>query len=552
MNAPADTIPAVRHDIVPIRFGLPPAREPDAATMGFKAYNLWRMAQLGLPVPHALVIGTGYCRDFVTDPTATAATLRGALTGPLRDLETATGLRLGSVRKPLLVSVRSGAPVSMPGMMQTVLNVGLCDATVHGLLRLTGNPRLVWDSYRRFVQSYAEVVHGCSPSPFDEMLRQQLRRGDASDPRELDFRALRDAAMASLAIFESQTGQPFPQQPMDQLQATICAVLASWNSERACEYRRLKRLDDSPGTAVTVQRMVYGNAGGTSGSGVGFTRDPASGERRLYVDFLFNAQGEDVVSGRQRAEESTRLTALLPECLEEVERAAAALEQEFRDAQEFEFTIQDGQLFMLQTRTAKRTAWAALRMAIEMAEERLVEPCEALQRLEGIDVTKLALARVSGGVPLARGVSASAGVATGEIAFDAKTAQRRAKEGRSVVLVRETPATDDIAGIAACQGLLCSSGGRTSHAAVVARHLEKVCVVGCETLGIDLMRRRCRIGSREFAEGDVISLDGAGGNVYAGTVEVLQERPAAWLATVARWQADADAVHESPVSLSQD
>jgi pyruvate,orthophosphate dikinase len=553
MNVTADPLAPLHRDIVPIRFGPPLAREPEAAAIGFKAYNLWRMARLGLPVPHALVIGTGHCRDYLADPAGTSAALRAALALPLRDLEAAAGLRFGSSRKPLLVSVRSGAPTSMPGMMQTVLNVGLCDATVHGLLRLTGNPRLVWDSYRRFVQAYAEVVHGCSPAPFDEMLRQHLRRADESDARELDFRALRDAAVASLAIFESQTGQPFPQQPVEQLHAAICAVFASWNSARAREYRRLKGIDDAVGTAVTLQRMVYGNAGGTSGSGVGFTRDPASGDRRLYVDFLFNAQGEDVVSGRHRAEESSSLAALLPDSYEEIERAAMALEQEFRDAQEFEFTVQDGQLFLLQTRTAKRTAWAALRMAVDMAAEGLVKPAEALARLDGIDAANLSLTRVRGGTPLARGVSASAGVATGEIALDARTAQRRKKSGRSVILVREAPSTEDVAGIAACDGLLCVSGGRTSHAAVVARHLEKVCVVGCDGLSIDLTRRHCRIGTREFAEGDMISLDGASGTVHAGAVEVVQERPVAWLATVERWQAESAATASSagaPTTLS--
>jgi pyruvate,orthophosphate dikinase len=538
-------------DIVPIRFGGTPTHEPDAAVMGFKAYNLWRMARLGLPVPHALVIGTGYCQAFMADRNGTEASLRSALAAPLRDLESATGLRFGAARKPLLVSVRSGAPVSMPGMMQTVLNVGLCDATVHGLLRLTGNPRLVWDSYRRFIQSYAEVVHDCSATPFDEMLRQHLRRADASDARELDFRALRDAAEASLAIFESQTGTPFPQQPIEQLHAAIAAVFASWNSDRARHYRRLKGLDDMPGTAVTLQRMVYGNAGGTSGSGVAFTRDPATGESRLYVDFLFNAQGEDVVSGRHRPDESASLAAVLPEVHAEISRAAQALEQDFLDAQEFEFTVQDGSLFLLQTRTAKRTAWAALRTAIDLVAEGLIAPGEALARLDGIDLGQLTLTRVSGGAALAGGISASNGVATGEIVLDAASAKRRRQEGRSVILVRDHPTTEDIAGIAACSGLLSASGGRTSHAAVVARHLEKVCVVGCDALAIDADRRRCQIGSREFAEGDMISLDGASGMVFAGTVEVIQERPVAWLAEVARWRAAASAATAS-APMSQD
>ena len=529
------------HEIVPIRFGMPPNHAPDAATLGFKGYNLWRMARLGLPVPHALVIGTGYCRDHLADPTATNARLKAALAARLRELETATGLRFGSARKPLLVSVRSGAPVSMPGMMQTVLNVGLCDATVHGLLRLTGNPRLVWDLYRRFVQSYAEVVHGCSPAPFDEMMRQQLRRADASDVRELDFRSLREATVAALGIFESQTARSFPQQPAEQLHAAIGAVFASWNGDRAREYRRLKGIASDAGTAVTVQRMVYGNAGGTSGSGVGFSRDPSSGERRLYVDFLFNAQGEDVVSGRHRADEASSFASLLPETHAEVERAAQALEQEFCDAQEFEFTVQDGQLFLLQTRTAKRSGWATLRIAVDMVAEGLIAPSDGLARLESLDLARLSLTKVNGGEVTTRGVSASVGVAIGEIALDARTAQRWSQGERPVILVREFPSTEDIAGIAACAGLLCASGGRTSHAAVVARHLEKVCVVGCEELKIDLVRRHCTLGSRNFAEGDVITVDGGSGAVYAGRADVVEERPAVWLATVEGWRQEASA-----------
>lgn len=546
MNA-ADGATALAREIVPVRFGAPLIDEPDAAVLGFKGYNLWRMARLGLPVPQALIVGTGFCRALLRDAAATSSQLRTMLAAPLRDLENACGLRLGSARKPLLVSVRSGAAVSMPGMMQTVLNVGLCDATVQGLLRLTGNPRLVWDSYRRFVQSFAEVVHGCSPAPFDEMLRQQLRRADATDARELDFRALRETATTALGIFESQTGHAFPQQPADQLYAAMGAVFASWHSDRATQYRRLKGLDDAAGTAVTIQRMVYGNAGGSSGAGVAFTRDPSSGERRLYIDFLFNAQGEDVVSGHHRAEDSGALAAVLPDTYAEIQRAAHALEQEFADAQEFEFTVQDGQLYLLQTRTAKRTGWAALRIALDAVAEQLITPQTALARLGSIDLAQLESSRVVGGLALARGTSASAGVATGEIAFDAVTAQRRASAGAAVILVRQHPATEDIAGIAACVGLLTASGGRTSHAAVVARNLEKVCVVGCDALQIDLPRRRCLIGAREFAEGDVLSLDGAAGMVFGGVVEVVRERPAAWLATVARWRADAEAAAASRV-----
>jgi pyruvate,orthophosphate dikinase len=540
MGHASDLMATLGHEVVPIRFGAPLTREPDVATLGFKGYNLWRMARLGLPVPHALVIGTGYCRDYLRELRGLPAGLEPALTAQLSGLELATGLKFGSARKPLLVSVRSGAAVSMPGMLETVLNVGLTDATVPGLLRLTGNPRLVWDSYRRLVQSFAEIVHGCSPAPFDEMLRQQLRRTDAESVRDLDFRALQDIARASLAIFESQTGVPFPQKPIDQLNAAIAAVFASWTSEKARAYRRIKQLDEASGTAVTVQRMVYGNAGGTSGSGVGFTRDPSTGDPVLYVDFLFNAQGEDVVSGRHQAGDASALAALLPETADQLAHAAEQLEREFADVQEFEFTIQDGRLFLLQTRDAKRTAWAALRTAVDMVNEGAIDPATALRRLEGLALDRLERVQISAdGPPLARGVPAGLGVATGIVAFDAVTARRFKSAGSSVILVREYPSTEDIAGIAAADGLLCSTGGRTSHAAVVARQLEKVCVVGCEALAIDPTQRRCRINGSDITEGDTLSLDGATGAVYAGPVAVQREAPADWLQRVEQWRAAA-------------
>jgi pyruvate,orthophosphate dikinase len=411
---------------------------------------------------------------------------------------------------------------------------------VPGLLRLTGNPRLVWDSYRRLIQSFAEVVQGCSPAPFDEMLRLQLRRADAASVRELDFHALKEAAKAALGIYESQTGSPFPQRPAEQLAAAVEAVFASWNSDRAREYRRLKQIDDNSGTAVTVQRMVYGNAGGTSGSGVGFTRDPSTGAPAPYLDFLFNAQGEDVVSGRQQAQDAAALTALLPDAAEELVRVAQVLEREFRDVQEFEFTLQDGRLYLLQTRTAKRTAWATLRSTVDLVDEGLIDPSIALQRLAGIELDRLEQLRVDTmAAPLAQGVPAGIGVASGAIALDAAAARRLKAGGAQVLLVRDHPSTEDIAGIAIADGLLTASGGRTSHAAVVARQLDKVCVVGCEALSIDASRRRCRLGDLELAEGDAISLDGGSGAVYAGNVPVVREAPQALLQRVAAWRAAA-------------
>ena len=356
------------------------------------------------------------------------------------------------------------------------------------------------------------------------------------------FQALQEIARASLAIFESQTGEPFPQKPLDQLEAAIEAVFASWNSERAQEYRRL----NAPRRCVR-----NGGHGATDGVrqrrrhvrlGRRFHRDPSTGEPSLYIDFLFNAQGEDVVSGRHQAEDAAALAALLPETADELARAAQLLEREFGDVQEFEFTMQDGRLYLLQTRQAKRTAWAALRTAVDLVSEGAIDPATALQRLDGVDLDRIAQVRVTASRPaLARGVPASLGVATGEIAFDAATARRYKTAGRSVILVRDHPSTEDIAGIAAADGLLCASGGRTSHAAVVARQLDKVCVVGCEALVIDPMKRRCRLGETELAEGATVSLDGATGEVHAGTVDVQREVPHQWLRRVEQWRAAASA-----------
>ncbi|MDT3736686.1 MAG: PEP/pyruvate-binding domain-containing protein [Denitratisoma sp.] len=520
--------------------GLPGARDAGSAdNMGFKALNLARMAHIGLKVPEAFVLGTALCRDFLKHPAKSRTALHDLLVEMLRRLETASRLAFGGVRKPLLVSVRSGAPVSMPGMMDTLLNIGLCDATLHGLMRLTGNPRLAWDSYRRLVQQFAEVVHGADAAPFRDVLDAAVREAGVDDARELDFRQLAGLTREFLAIHRDATGQPFPQDPMEQLEAAIAAVFASWNGERATAYRRLNGLPDNLGTAVTVQRMVFGNAGGTSGAGVAFTRNPAYGGNRLYADFLFNSQGEDVVSGRVMANDAPRLQALLPEVWARLESLRGSLEAEFRDAQEFEFTVQDGELFLLQTRSAKRTPWAALAIAVDQEKEGLIAPDEALARLEGIDLERLERRRLAPGeeqAALGRGVSAGIGLAGGPIALDADAAQRFAAEGRPALLVREDTLTADIAGLAACAGLLTVRGSRTAHAAVVARQMGKPCLVGCAGLAIDAAARSVALGGRSLREGDVLWIDAEGGGVYEREPAVAVERPAAALAAVARWR----------------
>ena len=353
-----------------------------AARVGFKAYNLMRMDQLGMPVPPAFVLGTAFCREFLDRGSSAPAGLRDLLAAQIRELERTTGLGFGSARRPLCVSVRSGAAVSMPGMMDTILDVGLNDATVRGLLRLTGNPRLAWDSYRRLVQSFAEVVHHCPVEDFAAKLDERLRHSGAASARELDFRALKGLTDDYLELYEECAGEPFPQNPLDQLESAVAGIWQSWIGAKAVAYRKMNGLSDDLGTAVTVQRMVYGNAGGTSGAGVAFTRDPASGEPSLYLDFLFNAQGEDVVSGRSGAPDGQRLATVLPGVKKEIVRVAAQLEREFGDMQEFEFTVEDGRFHILQTRTGKRSSWAELRIATDQVDEGLIDPrgCGATAR----------------------------------------------------------------------------------------------------------------------------------------------------------------------------
>jgi len=496
--------------------------------MGFKAYNLARMAALGITVPAAFVLGTQHGREFLGHGRRLTEQTRAEIRVCTRQLEEASGLSLASPRRPLLLSVRSGAPVSMPGMLDTVLNVGLCDATLPGLLRLTGNPRLAWDSYRRLVQSFAEVVRGAEPGPFAAATREELQRRGAEGLERLDFRGLRALTTRLLDVYAEVVGEPFPQSPADQLDAAVAAVFGSWDSEKAVTYRRANGIADDLGTAVTVQRMVFGNAGGNSGAGVGFTRDPATGENSLYLDFAFNAQGEDIVSGRTALEHDADLARRLPSVYRDLVSLKEQLEHEFRDAQEFEFTVHDGRLFVLQTRSAKRTALAALRIAVEQLESALLSPEEAARHLAGVDVAGIEVVRVAGSggeLPLARGIAASIGVVSGRIAMVPARAVALAGAGEPVLLVRDDIATSDIAAIQVAAGILTARGGRTSHAAVVARQLGKACIVGCADLRIEPGERSCSIGSHWFHEGDSLCLDANTGAVYAGEPRITRERP---------------------------
>lgn len=522
----------------PLQIG-PRAAAGSREQMGSKAFNLVRMAAIGLNVPQGFVLPTSWCSPGEAPRGKLSEAEREQLGLAVRSLEVATNLKFGADRRPLLVAVRSGAPQSMPGMMDTLLNVGLNEETISGMLRLTGNPRLAWDSYRRLVRQFAEIVDGCDAQPFEEAASRILREARASGLAQLDYRGLRAMALEFLEIYAEAAHRPFPRSPTEQLEAAVEAVHRSWWTERAREYRRLNGIPDAPGTAVTVQRMVFGNAGSASGAGVAFTRNPATGENQLYLDFAVNAQGEDVVSGREPPQDGSRLAERMPALLASLEGVRARLEREFLDAQEIEFTLQEGELFLLQTRTGKRTPLAALRMAVEMVQSGLIEPAVAMRRLEGIDLAALretTLRADAGGARLAAGIGASVGVASGRIALDLDQARAMAGEGDRVILVRRDVSPDDVAAIAIAEGVLTAAGGRTAHAAVVARQLGKVCVVGCDGLRIDLEERRIGLGGRTLAEGEWISLEGACGEVWAGRVAVDERPPQALLDAVQAWQ----------------
>jgi pyruvate, orthophosphate dikinase len=521
-------------ELYPILIGAAPSRG-GAAEVGNKAWNLMRMAAIGLPVPAAFVLPTAWCHRAQppNDPALSEALAKGVAM-----LETANGMGFGATHRPLLVSVRSGAAVSMPGMMETVLDVGLNAETVEGLIRLTGNPRLAWDSYRRLIQGYAEVVTNLPTAPFDSLVAETLERVGAENERELDYRDLRALTKAMLDCYRTLSGRAFPTSPQEQLVGAAQAVFRSWSASKAISYRRLNGISDEAGTAVTVQTMVYGNAGGMSGAGVAFTRNPATGVRELYFDFQFNAQGDDVVAGRQKLRDNDRLRVVMPDVWAQLNDICHQLEVLFGDAQDFEFTVQSRVLFLLQARRAKRTDWAALAIAMDMVEEGLLTPVNALARLDGIDLTTVVRTSFALPVPdtLAVAQVASIGVASGAVALDPDAVKRLTEAGTPAILVRRETVTTDIEGMALAAGILTGSGGRTSHAAVVARQLGKVCLVGCPGLEVDLNHRQCRIGATVLKEGDFLSLNGNTGTVHLGRLTPLTERPQRALAAIAAWR----------------
>lgn len=529
---------------------------PDA--VGNKAHNLMRMARCKMPVPPGFVLGTDLCRTYLEYGDAALAGLAERLISELGWLADATGSVFGCGRKPLLVSVRSGAAISMPGMMETVLNIGLNDETVEGLIRATGNPRLAWDSYRRLITQYGAVVHDVPAQRFEAALARMLAGHEMSGAGECDTKMLRDLTGEMQAIFRAETGKAFPQDPMVQLHSAICAVLRSWSSARAIAYRRMHALPEDAGTATLIQQMVFGNAGGNSGAGVGFTRDPATGENKAYIDFLANAQGEDVVAGTHNALGDTMFAQLAPAAHRQLCEMLAVLEDEFSDMQDFEFTVERGRLHMLQTRSGKRTPLAALTIAIDLVDEGKISPEEAFARLADLALDEIELLSFdfdtdnlesSEGVKradrLAQAVPASGPVTVGAIVFDPERLTDFHARGEPVILARQQASTDDITAIADAAGLITASGARTSHAAVVARQLGKVCLVGCTDMRIDADGRSAYFGETRIAEGEILSIDGLSGDIFRGALTIRRQRPEAQLARLAAWRAQQGSPHQN-------
>jgi pyruvate, orthophosphate dikinase len=522
----------------------------DKNLLGGKGANLDGMAAIGLPVPPGFTITTEMCTRYYQDGEVFPDSLRAEVANGITHIQGITGKSFGDAADPLLVSVRSGARVSMPGMMDTVLNLGLNDATVQGLAATSGDERFAWDSYRRFIQMYSDVVLELDHGAFEEAL--EIVKEDNGYALDTELKA--DDWKALVAeykkIVEQQWGKPFPQDVHDQLWGAIAAVFGSWQSDRAKVYRRLNDIPGEWGTAVNVQAMVFGNMGDTSATGVAFTRDPATGENAYYGEYLINAQGEDVVAGIRTPQYLTKIARekagakalsmeeAMPETYAELARVFQILETHYRDMQDIEFTVQQGKLWMLQTRSGKRTAKAALKIAVDMASEGLISEEEAVARVDPAALDQLLHPTLDPKAPrdvLTKGLPASPGAASGVIVFDADTAERRSELGDAVILVRIETSPEDIHGMHAAKGILTARGGMTSHAAVVARGMGRPCVSGAGTLAIDAKAKTLRIGGRELKEGDILTIDGATGEVMAGEVPTVQPELAGDFGTLMVW-----------------
>jgi pyruvate,orthophosphate dikinase len=507
--------------------------------LGGKGAGLAEMTAANLPVPPGFIITVDVCREYYKNGRELPKGLMDEVKQAMQRLEELTGKGFGSTTNPLLVSVRSGAPISMPGMMDTILNLGLNDDTANALIARTKNPRFVWDAYRRFVQMFAKVVLNINDSLFSKALEDAKRRRGVKHDNELDADALRELTYEFKKICKDN-GKEFPEDPYKQLELAIKAVFNSWMSERAVEYRRYYKItpDIADGTAVNIVAMVFGNMDDRSATGVVFTRNPESGEKRLYGEFLINAQGEDVVAGIRTPEPIERLADIMPDAYKQLVSACERLERYYKEPQDVEFTIESGKLYLLQTRAAKMNAIAAVKVAVDMVNEGIISKEEALLRVNAYDLEQVLHRRVDPKVkvePIAKGIGASPGAAVGKVVLDTKRAIEYASNGIQVILVREETKPEDVPAFFKSVGILTSKGGKTSHAAVVARGMGKPCIVGCSSIVIDEEHKRFIVNGIVVNEHDTITIDGSTGNVYLGSIQLVEPELSTELKTLLAW-----------------
>ncbi len=508
------------------------------AELGGKGANLAEMTSLGLPVPAGFTISTRVCMDFLNGGEKFPASLEAEVSSALRNMETAMDAKFGSQESPLLVSVRSGARVSMPGMMDTILNLGLNDAVVEALARKSNNPRFAYDSYRRFIQMFANVVKGLDAHILEDALENLKQHRGIVDDTELNAQDLKHLVEDFKSIYLRELGETFPQDPHTQLWAAISAVFRSWNCNRAKKYREIHNIPENWGTAVNVCAMVFGNMGETSATGVCFTRDPSTGENIFYGEYLVNAQGEDVVAGIRTPKPLALLQQEMPGVYEQLNGVRLTLERHYRDVQDIEFTVQEGKLWLLQTRNAKRTTQAALKIAVDMVSEGLLSKKEAIVRVKPNELEKLlhpTLDPRAHRQVIAKGLPASPGACSGRVVFDSKDAEAWAARGEPIVLVRDETSPEDIGGMHVSKGFLTARGGMTSHAAVVARQMGKSCIAGCGALQIHSKEKYLKVGRIEVFEGDWLTLDGASGEVMLGKVSTREAELSPEFSTFLGW-----------------
>jgi len=496
-------------------------------TLGGKGAGLAEMTNAGLPVPPGFTISTEVCRIYYDNKNQISDEIQKQIDESLARLETLSEQKLGSPERPLLVSVRSGAKFSMPGMMDTILNLGLSETTVKAMASRTKNERFAWDSYRRFIQMFGNVVLQIEKHAFDDIFEHNKEKANAQMDTDIPTASLQQIVREYKALVKEKTNAEFPDEPKKQLHMAINAVFRSWNNPRAIHYRKMNKISETLGTAVNVQAMVFGNMGDTSGTGVGFTRNPSTGEKEFYGEFLMNAQGEDVVAGIRTPLPINELNKVLPQCYSQLREITDRLEKHYRDMQDFEFTIQESKLYMLQTRNGKRTGKAAVKVAADMVKENLISAEEAIMRVEPSQLDQLLhpiLDPKSKAQPIAHGLPASPGAVSGRIVFTADEAVEMAKNGK-VVLVRRETAPDDIHGMDVAVGILTSRGGMTSHAAVVARGMGKCCIVGAESIAIDERKKSMTVAGKTLREGDWLTLEGGSGKIFEGEVATIEPDP---------------------------